>query len=125
MKVLIVDDELPVRQRLAEAIAEIPDTEVEVEEPVKEKVDRHVLQSLPAVILVDIHKPIGRGLDLVQQIKMLHYAPPAVIIALSDTPSLAYRVRCHEAGAAFFFDRIHEQDRLLQAIVSIKEELGW
>ena len=78
------------------------------------------MQQAPDVIVIDIRMP-GGALDLVRAIKSS--AHPPVVIALSSSASLQYRAACHRAGAEYFFDKVNEQARLVEAVVELQKEL--
>jgi DNA-binding NarL/FixJ family response regulator len=122
MRVFLVDDENEVRSRLAHVLSEIPGVLVSAIAPRAGDVLPRIMRSRPDVAIVDMRLHEGGALDLIRSIKAL--PQPPVVIALSSSHSLAYRSSCHKAGAEFFFDKVHEQDRLFEALAQLKEELG-
>lgn len=121
MKVFLVDDEDEVRPRLAHALSELPGMHVYAAAPRAGKVLSRIARSRPDVAVVDMRLQEGGALDLIRSIKAL--PRPPVVIALSTSHSLAYRSSCHKAGAEFFFNKVHEQDRLFEALTQLKEQL--
>jgi DNA-binding NarL/FixJ family response regulator len=121
VKVFLVDDEDEVRLRLAHAISELPGMHVYDAAPRAGNVLPRIMRSRPDVAVVDMRLREGGALDLIRGIKAL--PRPPVVMALSTSHSLAYRSSCHKAGAEFFFNKIHEQDRLLEALIQLSEEL--
>jgi len=124
VKVLLIASESPVRERLTDAISELSDIQVETQEPVEEEVDRKITQLRPDVVLIDIDHSRGRGLEIIKQIHGRRGERVPIIMAIASSTSLQYRTSCHEAGATYFFNRIREQDWLLDSLASIREQLG-
>lgn len=121
MKVFLVDDEDEVRPRLAGALSELPGIQVYAAAPRAGDVLRRIVRSRPDVAIVDVRLREGGALELIRRIKAI--ARPPVVIAISTSHSLAYRSSCHKAGAEFFFDKVHEQDRLIVALTEVGEEI--
>jgi hypothetical protein len=46
-----------------------------------------------------------------------------VIIVITSFSTFQYRTKFHEAGAAYFFDKSRELDRLVDALVALNLEL--
>jgi two-component system, NarL family, response regulator DevR len=124
MKVLLIDDESPVRERLMEAMSEVPGVQVDVAASLSEGDAEAIQASRPDVAVVDVHISQGRGLDLIRKIRTQFGANPPIIVAIANVSSVQYRVRCHEAGATYFFNRVREQEMLLESLSTLSEELG-
>ena len=120
MKLLIIDDEDAVRSRLADSLGEIQGLEVSSCAPRAGGINQRILEGKPDVIVIDIRMP-GGALDLVRTIKSGTHPP--IVIALSSSSSIQYRAACHRAGAEYFFDKIREQERLVEAVVELQKEL--
>ncbi len=121
MKLLIIDDADAVRPRLADALAEIEGISVFSCAPRAGGIIQTIADRNPDVIVIDIGMP-GGALDLVRAIK--HGTHPPVVIALSSSSSIQYRAACHSAGAEYFFDKVREQARLLEAVADLQKELA-
>jgi chemotaxis response regulator CheB len=124
VKVLLIANESPVRERLAGAISELSDIQVKIQEPYEVEDDRTITQPRPDVVLIDIDHSRGRGLEIIKRIHGRRGERGPIIMAIASSTSLQYRTSCHEAGATYFFNRVREQDWLLDSLVSIREELG-
>jgi len=122
MKVFLVDDEDEVRPRLAHALSELSGIHVYAAAPRAGKVLPRIVRSKPDVVVVDMRLHEGGALDLIRSIKAL--PRPPVVIALSTSHSLAYRTSCRKAGADFFFNKVHEQDQMFEALLQLKKEQG-
>jgi DNA-binding NarL/FixJ family response regulator len=121
MKLLILDDAKAVRSRLAETLAEIDGLDVTACASREGGDLQLMLDRDPDVIVVDLQRP-GGALDLIRAFKSRVPAP--VVIALSSSSSLQYRSACHRAGAEYFFDKVHEQARLVEAVMALRIELA-
>jgi len=124
VKLLLIASESPVRERLAAVISELPDVQVEIQQPGEEEMDRMIAQLRPDVVLIDIDHSRGRGLEIIKRIHGRRRERVPVIMAIASSTSLQYRTSCHEAGATYFFNRGREQDWLLDSLASIREQLG-
>jgi DNA-binding NarL/FixJ family response regulator len=121
MKVFLVDDENEVRPRLARVLSEIPGMLVHSVAPRGGNVLRQLVRFQPDAAIVDMRLRGGGALDLIRTIKAL--PRPPVVVALSSSHFPAYSSFCRKAGAELFFDKVHEQDRLLEALTQLQEEL--
>lgn len=122
LKVLIFDDATVVRDRIVAALAEVPGVDVMTEAPSSADPYARVLLIRPDVVIVDVCMPHARAIELIRKIKAAGHCP--LVIALSSQTSLQYRVTCHDAGAAYFFDKALELDRLVEAIRALCSEIG-
>ena len=123
MKVLLIAADSPVRERLAEAISELPGIHIEIREPGDIAVNGTDRALLPDVVLIDIDQSHGRGLDIIRRYHGLQEERAPVIMAIASSSSLLYRESCLDAGAIYFFNSEREQDWLLQSLASIQEQL--
>ncbi|HYM26852.1 MAG TPA: response regulator, partial [Steroidobacteraceae bacterium] len=78
LKVLIVDDEPPARERLRSLLAEIPDTQVVGEAATGHEALKEVHDRAPDVVLLDVRMPGMDGLEAARHLSVLD-EPPAVI----------------------------------------------
>ena len=120
MKVLILDDADAVRPRLADVLGEIDGLDVSSCAPSAGGTVELIRNHKPDVIVIDIRMP-GGALDLIRAIKSGTHPP--IVIALSSSSSIQYRAACHRAGAEYFFDKVREQARLVEAVVELQKEL--
>ena len=112
LKVLIVDDEPPARERLRSLLAEIADTEVIGEaanghEALKETHDR-----APDVVLLDVRMPGMDGLEAARHLNVLE-EPPAVIFT---TAFDQYAVEAFEAQAVGYLLKPVRREQLAAAL---------
>ena len=122
MTLVLIGRESPVRERLVADLRELERVEVVVREPGAADIGSAVLSLNPQAVLVDIQQAQAGGLRLIRAIRSLRPGPVPAIMALSSSTSIQYRMKCHEAGATFFFDTAGDQESLLGAVRSIRQE---
>lgn len=117
IRMLIVDDSIIVRDRLAQLLAETQQVEIVGEVgDAPEAMDR-IRALKPQVVILDIHLPHGSGLDVLRNIKLESPAP--IVIMLTNYPYPQYRDACLAAGADYFFDKSTEFNRITDVIDSL------
>jgi len=101
MRVLIVDDETPARERLQRLLTELPGWEFCGEAATGEQVLRELDQTRPDVVLLDIRMPGMDGLEVARHLTSLE-EPPAVIFTTAygehaleafDTQAVGYLLK--------------------------------
>jgi DNA-binding response OmpR family regulator len=124
VKALLIESESLVRERLMGEILELSDVQIEVQDPDDvEEVDQAIAQLHPDVVLIQVDNSRGWGLDIIKRLHARRAEGTPIIVAMASSSSLQYRANCHEAGAAFFFNRLREHDWLLDSLKAIQEEL--
>jgi DNA-binding NarL/FixJ family response regulator len=120
LRVFIADDSDLVRERLATMIAELEAVEL-VGQAEDAPGALEAIQGLkPDVAVLDIRMPGGNGIQILEEVKACEVAP--VVIMLTAFPYPAYRKKCLEAGADFFFDKSTEFDRVAQVIQQLQSK---
>ena len=111
-KVLIIDDSEVIRNRLVYLFSEINGVDV-VGQAGNTSEGFELYCSLnPDVIILDIRMPGESGINLLKKIKQA--SPHTIIAILTNYPYSAYRKRCKELGADFFFDKSTEFEKIKQ-----------
>jgi two-component system response regulator AlgR len=112
LKVLVVDDEPPARERLRSLLAELPDVTVigEAINGQQALVRAHELS--PDVILLDVRMPGLDGIQVAQHLNALT-EPPAVIFT---TAFDEYAVNAFEANAAGYLLKPIRKEKLAAAL---------
>lgn len=106
MKILLVENSWPVRDRLRSLIAAIPHAELVAEAASDVAARRHLADHRPALVVIDPCLRAGSGFALIAQIKALQ--PSTIVIALTNQVHPEYQDRCKELGADYFFDKTKE-----------------
>jgi len=114
LRVLIVDDSLVIRQRLAAFVGEMRGVEI-----VAEAVDGRqgldfAANHTPDVVIADVRMPGMSGIELLSELKRRD--DPPTIIVLTNYPYPAYRKRCNELGADYCFDKSTEFEAALEVL---------
>jgi two-component system, LytTR family, response regulator AlgR len=112
MKVLIVDDELPARERLKSLLVEIPDTEVVGEATNGGQSLTRAYELTPDVVLLDVRMPGMDGIEVAQHLNALA-EPPAVIFT---TAFDEYAVNAFEAHAVGYLLKPIRKEKLAAAL---------
>jgi two-component system response regulator AlgR len=118
LKLLIVDDEPPARDRLIAMLGEIPDVVVAgVAGNGREAVEQAIALGVDALLL-DIAMPVMDGLEAARHLQSLE-TPPAVIFCTAfDNHALA----AFEAAAVDYLVKPVRQERLLEALARARRQ---
>ena len=119
LQAVIIDDSGVIRQRLVNLLVELPGVEVSgVATDGFEGLD--AIQRLrPDVVILDIRMPGMGGIELLETLQADDKPSPTIIV-LTNFPYPAYRKRCQELGARYFFDKSTE----FAAAVEILQEIS-
>lgn len=112
LKVLIVDDEPPARERLRSLLAEIADVEVAGEAANGKEALKRAHELSPDVVLLDVRMPGMDGLEAARHLNVLE-EPPAVIFT---TAYDQYAVEAFEAHAVGYLLKPVRQEQLAAAL---------
>jgi two-component system, LytTR family, response regulator AlgR len=112
LKVLIVDDEPPARERLRSLLAEISDVEVVGEAPNGREALSCSHELVPDVVLLDVRMPGMDGLQAARHLNVLE-EPPAVIFT---TAYDQYAVEAFEAHAVGYLLKPVRKEQLAAAL---------
>jgi DNA-binding NarL/FixJ family response regulator len=119
LQVVIIDDSVVIRQRLVGLLGEVHGVEVSgVATDGFEGLD--TIQKLrPDVVILDIRMPGMGGIELLETLQADDNPSPTIIV-LTNFPYPAYRKRCQELGAEYFFDKSTE----FAAAVEVLQEMS-
>lgn len=112
LKVLIVDDEPPARERLKSLLSEIADTEVVGEAANGQQSLDRAHELAPDVVLLDVRMPGMDGLEVARHLNALD-EPPAVIFT---TAFDEYAVNAFEAHAVGYLLKPIRKEKLAVAL---------
>ncbi len=112
--ILIVDDSEVIRNRLYYMLSEIDDIGVvgQASNTTEGYELYHTLK--PDIIILDIRMPDESGIKLLKKIKQVD--TKIIIAILTNYPYSAYRKRCKELGADYFFDKSTEFSKIKDVI---------
>jgi two-component system response regulator AlgR len=113
LKVLIVDDEPPARERLRSLLAEIVDVEVAGEAQNGREALSYTHDLAPDVVLLDVRMPGMDGLEAARHLNVLE-EPPAVIFT---TAYEQYAVEAFEAHAMGYLLKPVRKEQLAASLV--------
>ena len=114
MKVFLVEDSPLVLQRLQKMLEAIPATRVVGEATGAEEAIDGILLSEPDVVVLDLKLANGTGFDV---LGALHARQPGIAFyMLSNHASEPYRRHAERLGAAGFFDKTTEFERVRDAV---------
>ncbi len=118
MKVLVADDSARLRERLVELLSGIPEIELVIQaDNVKEALT--AVRSLePDLVVLDIQMPGGRGIDVLQEIKLLNSS--TVVIVFTNQTDSQYQKKCLDLGADYFLSKLRDRQR----VIMIAKELA-
>jgi two-component system, LytTR family, response regulator AlgR len=112
LRILIVDDEPPARERLRSLLAEIADVEVTGEAVNGREALEHAHELAPDVVLLDVRMPGMDGLEAARHLNVLE-EPPAVIFT---TAFDEYAVQAFEAHAVGYLLKPVRKEQLAAAL---------
>jgi DNA-binding NarL/FixJ family response regulator len=114
MTVFLVDDSAPLRERLAELLAELPGLQVVGQAAGVSEALGAIDRAQPDLVILDLRLKDGSGIEVLEQLKSR--VPSPAVIVLTNYPYPQYRKRCLEMGAEFFFEKQAETGRLLEVV---------
>ena len=118
MKVFIVDDSSVVRERLVAMLSEHPEIEIVGQAHDAFSALEAIPHLKPDVVILDIYMPgSATGMYVLERIGRERDAP--TIIMLTNYSYEQYRKRCLAAGAAFFFDKSTEFEKVPEVLMAL------
>lgn len=115
--VFIVEDSEVIRERLAGMLGEIKGVKVVGEAETPGDALAGILRTRPDSVLLDLHLIGGSGLEVLRQARP--QTPGTVFIVLTNHANAQYRRACMQAGAAYFFDKSHDIDKVRDVIAGL------
>jgi DNA-binding NarL/FixJ family response regulator len=122
MRVVLVDDSIPIRERLKQMLSELEEIEIVAEEQDEIEAIECIRKLKPDVVILDIRLRRGSGVNVMREIKK-DKPSPAVII-LTNYPNNFYRMKCINAGADFFLDKSTEFEKIPVTLKEIASKLS-
>ncbi len=122
LTIYIVEDSVPVRERLIETVQEIPYTRVVGEAAEVPVALEGVRNSQPRVLILDIQLRGGSGIRLLKQLRAAGVRRPELVIVVTNYPTDDYRKASHDYGADHFFDKASEFDKVRDVLMRHRHE---
>ena len=116
IKVFLVDDSAPIRERVARMLSAQAMTVVGQGDTPQASIDG-ILSLQPDVVVLDIQLHGGTGLDVLRAVRL--QAPHIPFIVLSNNAGPAYRKLYRMEGAVRFLDKSADFDQLAQTIKTV------
>ena len=111
MKLLIADDNVPLRTKLASILGGIEGIEIVGETGEVPETLEAIQESRPDTVILDIHMPGGNGLDVLRAVKGAKSAP--LVIMLTVGPRSEYQTTSFLSGADYFFEKTSELAKMV------------
>jgi DNA-binding NarL/FixJ family response regulator len=106
MKILIADDNVQFRTRLASILGSIGGIEIIAETGDVPGTLEAIQETRPDTVILDIHMPGGNGLDVLAEAKATKPSP--MVIMLTVGPRSEYQTESFLLGADYFFEKSSE-----------------
>jgi DNA-binding NarL/FixJ family response regulator len=114
MEIFLVEDSAILRKRLCELLAQIPGADVVGTATGAKDAIAGILEHRPDVAVVDIHLAEGTGFEVLRELR--DRAPEVNVYMLSNFSSEPYRRLAASLGAAAFFDKSTEFERVREQL---------
>ena len=121
VRVLLIDDHEDARTTLARRLGRDPRLELLGTASELEEAARILLHVRPDIVLLDIHRSDGRGMDACWALRTVTDAP---VVVFTSFLTAALWEAAREAGAADYLLKHIDTDRLSQQIVRLAERHG-
>jgi two-component system NarL family response regulator len=114
VRVLIADDDAPLRRVVSSVLSEQPDIEVVGEAADGEEAVALVTELAPQVVVMDIRMPKLSGIEAAAVLNEIHPATNVLMLTVSDEESDLFEAI--RAGASGYLLKDTEQDQIVRAI---------
>jgi two-component system response regulator DevR len=120
LRVFLVEDTIPIRQRMAARFGAIDGVEIVGEAEESDAALAGIDATGTDVVVADFRLTGGTGMELLQSIA--RSTSPVITIVLTNHSSAAFRQACLAVGAQYFFDKTSEFDLACNTIKRIAHE---
>ena len=117
VRVLLVEDSLPVRQRIRSLIEESGHATIVGEAATVASALGLFREHRPDAVVLDLHLAEGVGYTVLEEIKQTH--PACEVIVLTNFAIPEYRTRCRILGADHFFEKSKDFERIPDVLESV------
>ncbi|MDP2957864.1 MAG: response regulator transcription factor [Longimicrobiales bacterium] len=116
MRVMVVDDSTPIRQRLVAEFRKAPGVEAVSEAPSGKAALASVDDFRPDWVILDLMLPDMSGIEVLEALKQRH--PSVRVAVFTNYPYPEFRRRCLELGATHFLGKTTEVERILELVLA-------
>ena len=123
MKVLLVEDYAPIRERLCDLVRTVPGAHIVAEADEPSLALAAIQASDPAVVIIDLQLKAGTsGLTILKWVRQ--HRPGIEVIVLSNSAYAQMRKLCLELGARLFLDKASEFAQLRGALIELAQRFA-
>lgn len=120
MNIVLIDDSLLVRGRVANIISELPGVKVIGEAGNSLEAIEVVRKTKPDVVILDIKMPGESGVQILRKLK--NEFVELKIIMLTNYPFSQYKTECFKYGADYFLSKSDEFEKLPNILIEIGKQ---
>lgn len=120
LRVMLVDQWVPVRERLAQALQEFARVRVIGQFDDADSAVSALSRLVPDLIIMDGPLRAGHGMEVLRYVNA--NMPGMRVIVFAEHNGARWRARWMESGALAFFSKAGEFDRLLDAVIGLSED---
>jgi len=117
LRVLLVEDSLPVRRRIRSLIEESGPVKIVGEAATTLRARELFHEHAPEVVVLDLQLEDGTSYAILKEIKQAQ--PACVVLVLTSFAILECREICRASGADFFFDKSKEFERVPEVLAEL------
>lgn len=120
MKIFVVEDSVPVRERLIEMIGEIGGFELVGDAATFDEAVDGIRRTKPDIAIFDIQLAAGSGIDALAEVKRELPGLRAVVLTNYATPQ--HEKASADAGAEYFLDKSADFEKIAEILESMKAD---
>ena len=110
MMVYLVEDSPVIRERLRDMVMEIEPGAMVLEAATPGAAIAGIVEMQPALVVLDLKLEGGSGLDVLREVN--ERFPAIRVVVFTNNASEPYRKKCMAMGAAWFFDKAQDFERV-------------
>ena len=119
MKIFLVEDSVPIRERLVEAIIGLGGHTVVGEAASYQEAVEGIADSRPDIAIFDIKLSPGNGIEALAAAKRIHPLLRGIVMSNYTTPQ--HVKASSDAGAEYFLDKSADFDKLLDILSTMTD----
>ena len=120
VKVVIADDNTPIRERIIKLLSDLPNVEIVGEAIDGVETAVIVRKTHPDVVILDLQMPKLSGLEILPRLKEMDPSP--VIVVLTNYSTSPMKAMCTRKGADHFFDKSTEFEKAIAVIETMSTD---